>query len=304
MRAIDLFAGAGGFTEGAQRAGCRVVWAANHWEQAVLFHARNHSDTIHVCQDLRQADWSQVPAHDLVLASPCCHGHSHARGKDRPHHEASRSTAWAVVDCVEFHRPEFIAIENVPNFLGWTLYPVFVDALRRLGYALSPYIVDAADHGVPQNRERLFLIGTRSANPIRLKFQCRPHVPVSSILEWNNHSWSPIDRPKRSAKTLHRIANGRCRFGERFVMPYYSSGSGLHGRSLDRPLGTVTTRDRWAVVDGDRMRMLAIPEYLATMGFRSDYQVPTRKDVALKMIGNAVSPPVAQTVITSLREAA
>lgn len=105
MRAIDLFAGAGGFSEGARMAECRVVWAANHWQAAVDTHAANHPDTAHACQDLHQADWTQVPAHDLLLASPACQGHTPARGKERPHHDACRSTAWAVVSALECHRP-------------------------------------------------------------------------------------------------------------------------------------------------------------------------------------------------------
>lgn len=69
IRAIDLFAGAGGFTTGAEMAGCQVVWAANHWREAVDVHARNHPGTVHACQDLHQTDWTTVPAHDLLLAS-------------------------------------------------------------------------------------------------------------------------------------------------------------------------------------------------------------------------------------------
>lgn len=49
MKAIDLFAGGGGFTEGAQQAGCEVVWAANHWPAAVATHALNHPHTEHAC---------------------------------------------------------------------------------------------------------------------------------------------------------------------------------------------------------------------------------------------------------------
>ena len=52
-RAIDLFAGAGGFTLGATRAGVDVVWAANHWKDAVAVHANNHPTIAHECQDLR-----------------------------------------------------------------------------------------------------------------------------------------------------------------------------------------------------------------------------------------------------------
>ncbi|MFD2271784.1 DNA cytosine methyltransferase [Undibacterium arcticum] len=59
MNAIDLFAGAGGFSTGAQMAGCNVVWAANHWQQAVDTHAANHPDAQHVCQDLHQANWEK-----------------------------------------------------------------------------------------------------------------------------------------------------------------------------------------------------------------------------------------------------
>ncbi len=78
MNVIDLFAGAGGSTEGARMAGARVLWAADHWPLAVEVHQRNHPDTEHVCQDLHQCDWSAVPSCDLVLASPACQGHSRA----------------------------------------------------------------------------------------------------------------------------------------------------------------------------------------------------------------------------------
>lgn len=79
----------------------------------------NHPDTLHVCQDLQQADWTAVPSHDLLLASPACQGHSKARGKERAHHDAQRSTAWAVVDAVECHRPSAFTVENVPEFGKW-----------------------------------------------------------------------------------------------------------------------------------------------------------------------------------------
>ena len=62
-------------------AGLDVVWAANHWPDAVRWHEANHPDTQHACQDLPQANWAHVLPHDLLLASPCCQGHAYARGK-------------------------------------------------------------------------------------------------------------------------------------------------------------------------------------------------------------------------------
>lgn len=297
---VDLFAGAGGFSEGAAQAGMSVVWAGNHDRMAVDTHAKNHPGAAHVCQDLHQADWTSLPKHDWLLASPCCQGHSWARGKDRPHHDTQRSTAWAVVSCAEVHREDVVLVENVPEFKAWSLYPILEDAMRRLGYSVAPHLIDAADHGVPQNRLRLFLVCTKSKSPLNLTLPKREHVGVGSVIQWDDFKWSPINKSGRSQKTLDRIAAGRARFGERFIAPYYGNGSGLTGRSVDRPIGTLTTVDRWAVVKGDEMRMIQIPEAKRIMGFRDDYLLPSAKRPAMKMLGNAVSPVVVTDVINAI----
>lgn len=301
MDAIDLFAGAGGFSEGAKWAGCRILWAANHWPAAVEVHAANHPDTTHITQDLHQADWTQVPRHDLLLASPSCQGHARARGTDKPRHDAARATAWAVVSALECHRTPYAIVENVVEFQSWTLYPAWCQALDALGYSISPHVLDAADHGVPQHRQRLFLVLSRSRWPLRLRLSGRRHVPARAVIDWGAGEWSIIDRPGRAAATLRRIANGRRQFGDRFLIPYYGSGSGLTGRSLDRPIGTITTLDRWAVIDGDRMRMLTVNEYRAATGFRPDYWLPDNRRLAIHLMGNAVCPDVADDLITALK---
>ena len=303
MRAVDLFAGAGGFSTGAAMAGAKVVWAANHWPLAVEWHAANHPDADHACQDLHQANWAEVPAHDLLLASPCCQGHSRARGKEsgNPKHDASRSTAWAVVSAAEYHRPKAVVVENVPEFLQWSLYPAWAQAMQAMGYALSPQVIDAADHGVPQHRERLFIVATKSRAPVALKLAKRSHVHAHTFIDFSAGRWSQVDRPGRAAATLARVRNGRACHGERFLAPYYGSGSGLGGRSLDRPIGTITTRDRWAVVNGSHMRMLSAQECRAAMGFPSDYQLPRQHHQAVHLLGNAVCPPVARDVIEAIQ---
>jgi DNA (cytosine-5)-methyltransferase 1 len=304
MRAIDLFAGAGGFSTGARMAGAEVVWAANHWPTAVKWHAANHPGTAHACQDLQQFDFRDAPAHDLLLASPACQGHSRARGAERPHHDALRSTAWAVVTCAEVHRPAAAMIENVPEFAEWTLYPAWCAAMHALGYALAPMVLDAADHGVPQHRRRLFIVATRSKHPVELRLPLREHAPAATVIDFSAGRWSPVEKPGRSRATLARVAAGRAAFGERFVAPFYGSGSGATGRSIGRPLGTLTTKARWAVVDGDRMRMLSRHEAKLAMGLPADYQLPDNEAEANFLIGNAVCPPVPRDLIEALKEAA
>lgn len=302
MRAIDLFAGLGGFSEGAEQAGCSVVWAANHWPAAVETHAANHPGAQHLCQDLHQADWTQVPEHDLLLASPACQGHTPARGKERPHHDATRSTAWAVVSALECHRPPLALVENVPAFTRWALYPAWCAALTALGYAIAPHVADCADLGVPQHRERVFIALTRSRHPVELQLPRHDHVPSAHIIDFSAGRWSPIERKGRAASTLERIANGRRAHGERFLTAYYGATKG--GRGLDRPIGTITTRDRWAVIDGDRMRMVLVDEARRAMSFRPDYALPANGRLAMHMLGNAVPPLAARRVIEALRAAA
>ncbi|MDI5883188.1 DNA cytosine methyltransferase [Cobetia amphilecti] len=304
MNVIDLFAGAGGFSTGASMAGCNVAWAANHWPDAVEWHSRNHPNAAHICQDLHQADWSQVPAHDLMLASPCCQGHSKARGKasGNPQHDASRSTAWAVVSAAEYHRPPAILVENVPEYLDWQLYRPWVLAMQALGYAVSPHVVDAADLGAPQNRIRMFLVLTQSAQPLKLNLPTLDHLPAASFIDFEAGRWQPIKKPGRAAATLERVRAGRATHGERFLISYY--GNTKTGRSLDRPIGTITTRDRWAIVDDDRMRMLSRWECRSAMSFPDTYQLPDNHRLAVHLLGNAVCPTPVSHIIKALQQAA
>lgn len=304
--AIDLFAGLGGWSTGARNAGVNVLWAANHWPVAVEWHAANHPGTQHVCQDLHQANWEQVPAHDLLLASPCCQGHTRARGKEagNPQHDASRSTAWAPVSALEFHRPQAAIIENVVEFAEWVLYPAWLQAVKALGYQAAPHIVDCADLGVPQHRVRLFMVLTKSKAPLMLQLPSERHVAASSFLDFGAGKWSAIDKPGRAQATLDRVRNGRARFGDQFIMPYYGKGSGLTGRDMDRPIGTITTLDRWALVRGSEMRMLSANEALAAQSFPADTLRPDSHRLTMHMAGNAVPPLAGQRVIQALMEAA
>lgn len=304
--AIDLFAGLGGWSTGARNAGIGVIWAANHWPVAVEWHSANHPKAIHICQDLHQEDWSKVPAHDIMLASPCCQGHSKERGKKsgNAQHDASRSTAWAVVSAAEYHKPEVVLVENVEEFTDWALYPAWSQAMAALGYMIAPHVVDCAHLGVPQHRVRLLLVCTRSKSPLMLELHWRQHVPAASFLQFDAGRWSLIEKPGRAQATLDRVRNGRERFGDQFIMPYYGKASGLTGRDINRPIGTITTLDRWALVRGDEMRMLSANEALAAMSFPADTLRPDNHRLTMHMAGNAVPPLAGQRIIEALKAAA
>ena len=306
MKAIDLFSGCGGFSAGARIAGIEVIWAANHWPVAVEWYARNHPNATTLCQDLQQADWQQVPQHDILLAAPCCQGHSKARGKsaNNPQHDASRSTAWAVVSALEFHQPAVSVVENVPEFIEWSLYPAWAMAVQALGYQIAPHVIDAADYGAPQNRVRLFLVLTKSRAPLFLNLRRERDIPASSFLDLEGGNWQPINKPGRAKATLERVENGRRQYGDVFLMPYYGNGSGKTGRSIHRPIGTITTRDRWAIVRGNEMRMINRFECRAGMSYTESFLIPENHKLAVHMLGNSICPVPVSRVLEEIKVAA
>lgn len=300
MRAVDLFAGAGGWTTGATQAGARVLAAVNHWPRAVETHAANHPETLHRCQDIALMDPRELPAHDLLLASPACQGHTPARGKERPHHDASRATAWCVVDVVEVTRPELLVVENVPAFRSWTLYGLWTQALGKLGYQLEEHVLDAAHFGTPQERRRLIITGRLGAAAPRITPPMLPAKTARQLVRWEEGMWKPIQG--LADATMRRLKAGRAAFGDRLLVPYFSANR--TGRSVDRPIGTLTTKDRYLVVDGDRCRMLSLDEAREAMGFPESYRLLGSKTEQLKQLGNAVPPPLARGVVQQILRAA
>ena len=301
----DIFSGFGGFTEGAEAAGIGTKFGANHWDPAVATLAKNHPAAQVIQQDLSEADWSQFPQVPLLIAGPSCQGFTHARGKDRKHHDRLRNTMWAVINAAESLSPEILITENVPEVQNWVLFPAWLQSLELLGYSTEQHVLDAADYGVPQHRLRWFCVSSKSDKPLnlasRLQSAQTPHRSVRDSIDWDYPTWSRIDKPGRSPKVLKQISRARHELGgDRFLLPYYGSGSGLTGRSLDRPCGTIVAQDIWAVVDGQRMRMMQPHEAQRIMGFRDSFQpVGTRRE-QMRGFGNAVCPPVAEALVSSI----
>lgn len=314
LRAADLFAGGGGFTEGAKLAGAQVLWASNHWTKAVEVHSLRHPDVEHSCQDLNQADFSKMPDHELLLASPACQGHSHAGNVARAAwglkfnpHDTSRSTAWAVISAAEAKRPEWVLVENVPRFSQWQLFSVWRSALVELGYSIETMILDAADFGAPQNRKRLFIVGRlgrapelagRFVEPARGAAQRSSWAQMRSILDVEGGSgWAPVK--SKSAKVRERVERSRARHGSVFLTQHVRDH---FGRSLAQPLPTITCGDQMAIVRDDEMRPLSVAEYLAGQGFARDYLdgIGMTRREAVRIVGNAVAVPVARALVEAI----
>ena len=312
IRGCDIFCGAGGSSAGARAAGVEMVGAIDMCATATATYAENFPDAHVVTSRLEDLDINafkkKVGDVDILLASPECRNHTCAKGS-APRDESSRATAMRVIEYARTLGPRWLILENVIYMRPWSRYGELKHRLRELGYRLEERILDASDFGVAQKRRRLFLIGDREAPP-KLIIRKRPgrRKSVKSILD-NAGTWktTPLFKEKRAEATLERAKRGFDALGERtsFLVVYYGSDGSGGWQPLSRPLRTITTVDRFGLVEHDgemwRMRMLQVPELKRAMGFSDDFQLPvgTRRD-RVRLLGNGVCPPVMETVVRSL----
>ena len=133
--------------------------------------------------------------------------------------------------------------------------------------------------------------------------------PASGIVD-RRGTWktSPLFKPGRAQATLERAKAAIKALGKgiEFLIVYYGSDKGGGWQTLDRPLRTLTTLDRFGLVQWDAageptLRMLQVPELKAAMGLPADYQLNhgSRRD-KVRLLGNGVTPPVMRCVVEAL----
>lgn len=312
IRTFDMFCGGGGSSLGAREAGARIVGGVDLWTPATDSFALNFPDAAVFNQDLRKltpaAVLKKTGGIDLLLSSPECTHHTCARGS-RPQSEESKETALQVVRYAKAMKPRWIVLENVVHMRPWARYPELKEKLAGLGYHLHEQVLDASDFGVPQKRRRLFLLADSETVPRAVTASNIKAVTARSILDPEG-TWptTPLRTSGRAKGTLERAERAIAKLGVNasFLLVYYGSDGSGGWQSLDTPLRTVTTVDRFALVsprpDGSHhMRMLQPPEIRRAMGFPDSYVFPdvTRRE-RVKLMGNAVCSPVMTAIVRSL----
>ena len=312
VRTLDIFCGAGGSSAGAKAAGAEIVSGIDVCPVATATFETNFPDATVITGRLEDVDLPSLSCRvgriDLLLASPECRNHTCARGA-APVDELSRDTALLTIEYARAFQPRWLVLENVIHMRPWSRYDEMKDALRKLGYELAEHVLNASDFGVPQARRRLFLMGDRERKPeFDVPQQDQDPVTAKSILDdpgiWRT---SPLFGPRRAKSTIAKAERAFAALEKdaSFLLVYYGNDGSGGWQPLDRPLRTITTVDRFALVehDGDmwRIRMLQVPELRRAMGHGDDFKLPmgTRRD-RIKLLGNGVCPPVMASVVRAL----
>lgn len=167
LRVVDLFCGAGGASCGMWQAGATLVAGIDHDETALETHAHNLPGE-HIHHDLRAVRPDLLPPVrvDWVHGSPPCQGFSQATGPRNANDERNQ-LVWRFVDWVEAIDPKVVTMENVAGMqsISSTWMDRVLGAFREIGYDARWETLNAADYGVPQTRERIFVVAVREDQP-------------------------------------------------------------------------------------------------------------------------------------------
>jgi DNA (cytosine-5)-methyltransferase 1 len=309
MRVYDFFCGAGGFSEGARAAGCRVVFACDADAEALAVHAQNHPEPecVHLCATLPLCD-DALPfptdgARFHVHGSPPCWaftGMSYWNASKNRDVEQTRS-----LDLVEW----YIGMATSSSATSWSFEQVpappviaALEAARRKTPSKIAYkIFDLSLLGVPQRRKRVIAGSPHLiARLQRLSCDARKRSVRQTLLVGGTHI-----RPKNTA-WVRRLRGGSERGLTRARQTKYVyklTGSGITW-PVDGLSPTVTTRgaDIWTkLIDGVMVPgpLLSTRESQLLQTFPEEYRFSPSRRSAMRQIGNAVPPLVAKLMLSA-----
>ena len=206
MKAIELFAGIGGFRVAVDSQKINTVWANDLCPKACAVYRSNFGKT-----ELHEGDINQlkegIPAHDLLTGGFPCQPFSSA-GKKKGIHDPRGTLFEVIVDVLRSHQPKYFIIENVKRLLTMERglhFATILASLAELNYRIEWRLLNAMHFGLPQNRQRVFLLGIQNAvefnaGPGSVKSRMASPADLSGLNENELEKfddmgyWTPIER--------------------------------------------------------------------------------------------------------------
>ncbi len=293
--AIDLFSGAGGLHIGFENAGFEIKLCIDNNDIVEKTHKRNFPNIPIINRDINQIPTSEIREYleginvDVIIGGPPCQGFStighrvssnpEKRSKKDPRNELVLTYARIINEI----RPKFIIMENVKGILtlenGAYLRNV-LSILTRAGYKAEYKLINMADYGIPEVRERVIIIGNRIGMPVSFPAPDHSDNPKDNLLPWKN-CWDVL-------KDLEKMPDN----------PSFNHVALKH---------TEKNIERYKLIpEGGRLPEDELPERLYRKNFGNTYKRLARNRPALTMVPGNDAFPIHPTLNRSLtvREAA
>lgn len=299
FKMIDLFAGIGGIRLGFESIGGECVFTSEWDEPAQKTYQANFEEIPY--GDITKIEPIDIPSFDILLAGFPCQPFSQA-GKKLGLADTRGTLFFDIAKILEHHRPTVVFLENVKRFRshdGGKTFETIKNVLEGLGYELYAEVLNAKDFGVPQNRERFYMIGFLGKTNFSFPKPLGKKTRLGDILEKNidpkytisDKLWAGHQRRKKEHREKgngfgYSLFNENSTYTSTISARYYKDGSEI---LIEQK--------------GKNPRKLTPREAARLQGFPDDYVIPVSDNQAYKQFGNSVAVPVIKALAKEVAKA-
>lgn len=297
---IDLFAGIGGMRIAFEKVGGECVFSSEWDKFAQQTYAANFGDTPH--GDITQVELAAVPRHDILIGGFPCQPFSHA-GLKRGFEDTRGTLFFDVARIIDHRKPSMVLLENVKGFTthdkGRTM-AVVKETLEDLGYNVFHKVLNAKDFGVPQNRERVFIVAINKKKMGSIGFEFptpkKVETQVGDILDaevdekytisnklWAGHKRRLKEHRAKGNGFGYSLFHAKSPYTSTISARYYKDGSEILIEQKDANPRKLTPR-----------------EAARLQGFPEKFKIPVSDNQAYKQFGNSVAVPVIQAIAKNM----
>lgn len=301
LTTVSIFSGAGGLDRGFEGQGFHTVWINDFDHDACMTH-RRWSQADVVCDDISKINLSAIPASDVILGGFPCQGFSLSGPRKI---DDSRNTLYQhYVRLVKQNQPLVFVGENVKGLLtmgNGQIMEAIVAEFAACGYDLFYQLINARNYGVPQDRERVIIVGFRKDLGIR-SFSLQDYKGKQTTL------YDAIGKMPSASKDEVCWAPYSSRYMSRnrkrdwnhvsYTIPAMAKQVALHPASPDM---VRIGKDAWEFGTNGETRRLSWREAAAIQTFPEDMEFFGSLESVYKQIGNAVPMKLAGHIAKSVR---
>lgn len=309
-KVASLFAGIGGICYGFKQACAEIIWANEIDRDACKTYRHNFGDNYLVEGDIKQINAKDVPDIDILNGGFPCQAFSIA-GYQKGFADERGNLFFEIARILEVKKPKAIFLENVKNLESHdhgNTFKVIIDTLEKLGYYVHHKVLNTMEYGnVPQNRERIYIVGFLSKKAYDA-FRYPDPIPltkkISDIIDFNDRKpekyyynnskyYKELKPVMTKQDTIYQWRRVYCRENKSNVCPTLTANMGTGGHNV--PL----------ILDNYDIRKLTPEECVGFQGFPLEFSFPDTICNAskYKQAGNSVSVPVIKRVAENLIKA-
>ncbi len=315
LKFIDLFAGIGGFRIALEKEGAECVFSSEIDKAAARAYYENFGD--YPEGDITKINERDIPRHNILCAGFPCQPFSTA-GYRKGFEDARGTLFFDIARILAYHQPEIFILENVPGLVSHDkgkTFNIIKDILTNLGYYIWYDLLNAVDFGIPQNRNRIFIVGFKKKEQFEKFSFPRPKIRLKELDEIIDFSlyldylrptdkaienlFLNLDRKKISISEFTdqdfliaseiRPSRASIKVNPR-IFPTLPAKMGTGGNNVP------------VIVKKDYIRKISVREGLNLMGFPKDFFLEENYMQSYKQIGNSVVVPVVQYLFKQIKK--